>query len=374
MRSPSIPRRVLMTADTVGGVWTYALELARALGVEGVEVALATFGRLPTTDQRHEARTIPTVDLFESSFRLPWMEDPWDDLESAGYWLAEVTERVSPDLVHLNDPVYAALHWDIPAVAVGHSCVLSWWQSVWKAPAPASWDRYHREMARGLAAASAVVAPSTSMLNALRRHYGITGGTVIRNGRDASLFVAAPKEAFVFAAGRLWDVAKNLLALDEAAEQLPWPVYVAGELAAPGQAEEARARHLALLGSLSTQGVATWLARAGIYAFPARYEPFGLSVLEAALAECALVLGDIPSLRELWDGVAVFVDPTEPATLRRAIEALIDDTQLRQTLAMRARRRALTLTPRRMALEYLQLYSDLLSHRDRYAEEPACAL
>ncbi len=40
------------------------------------------------------------------------------------------------------------------------------------------------------------------------------------------------------------------------------------------------------------------------------YEPFGLSVLEAALSGCALVLGDIPSLRENWDGAADFAEPT----------------------------------------------------------------
>src|SRR5437868_5547300 len=39
---PHTVRRVLMTADTVGGVWSYALELSRALGKCGVEVGLAT--------------------------------------------------------------------------------------------------------------------------------------------------------------------------------------------------------------------------------------------------------------------------------------------------------------------------------------------
>ncbi|HYO60185.1 MAG TPA: glycosyltransferase family 1 protein, partial [Archangium sp.] len=33
-----------MTADTVGGVWTYALELCRALAGDGVQVELATLG------------------------------------------------------------------------------------------------------------------------------------------------------------------------------------------------------------------------------------------------------------------------------------------------------------------------------------------
>ena len=39
----------------------------------------------------------------------------------------------------------------------------------------------------------------------------------------------------------------------------------------------------------------------------ALYEPFGLAVLEAAQAGCALVLSDIPTFRELWDGAALFV-------------------------------------------------------------------
>ena len=41
-------RRILMTADTIGGVWSYALELAQGLVRHGVEVALATMGRVPS--------------------------------------------------------------------------------------------------------------------------------------------------------------------------------------------------------------------------------------------------------------------------------------------------------------------------------------
>jgi glycosyltransferase involved in cell wall biosynthesis len=97
-------------------------------------------------------------------------------------------------------------------------------------------------------------------------------------------------------------------------------------------------------------------------------------VLEAALAGCALVLSDIPTFRELWDGKAVFVELDDPATLRLAIEALIQDPHLRQTLAMRARRHALSLTPRRMALAYSRLYAELLTPRSAMQEARACAL
>jgi glycogen(starch) synthase len=137
MRSArSSPLRVLMTADTVGGVWTYAIDLARALGGEGVEVGLATMGAIPSPSQRREAKSIATLQLFESEFRLPWMEQPWEDVEAAGRWLTDLSARLMPDVIHLNEPVYADLPWSLPTVAVGHSCVLSWWQAVLGEKAP----------------------------------------------------------------------------------------------------------------------------------------------------------------------------------------------------------------------------------------------
>ena len=61
------PRRILMTTDAVGGVWTYALELARALEPHGVEIALACMGPRPTPAQRREVAGRPNVALHESA-------------------------------------------------------------------------------------------------------------------------------------------------------------------------------------------------------------------------------------------------------------------------------------------------------------------
>jgi glycogen synthase len=367
------PSRVLMTADTVGGVWTYAMELARALGAEGIEVSLATMGGPLNAEQRQEAHEVPTLQLHESRYRLPWMEQPWEDVKLAGDWLLDLAARLRPDVVHLNEPVYASLPWSAPSVAVAHSCVLSWWENVRRSAVPAEWRQYREEMRRGLAHASEVVAPSAWMLKTLQRNYGVLGGRVIANGRDAGDFAPAAKVPLVFAAGRLWDPAKNLLALEAVAEGLPWPVYVAGEPSHPDGNAGITASHLHLLGKLPSRTVATWLRSASVYAFPARYEPFGLSILEAALAGCTLVLGDIPTLRELWDGAAVFVSPEHPDTLRTALTGLIDDPELRQALSMRARKRALALTPGRMAKGYLGLYTELITQPSLRTEEPACA-
>jgi glycosyltransferase involved in cell wall biosynthesis len=299
------------------------------------------------------------------------MEEPWEDVRLARQWLLDLACHIQPDIAHLNEPVYASSRFGIPTVAVGHSCVLSWWQSVWNAPAPPEWMRYRREMSHGFRSADAVVAPSRSMLLELQRYYGVEHGFVIFNGRDATHLAPGAQEEFVFAAGRAWDAAKNLMALDNVAKGLAWPVYVAGEQQPPHGEASVQASHMKMLGCLGAQDVAQWLARASIYAFPARYEPFGLSVLEAALSGCALVLSDVPSLREQWNGKAVFVQVDDPSTLRLAIEALIYDPDLRYTLAMRARRHALSLTPRRMALAYKRVYSQLLSRQ--LPEEQACA-
>ncbi|MEA2725131.1 MAG: glycogen synthase [Gemmatimonadales bacterium] len=369
----STPGRVLITTDTLGGVWTYAIDLARALRDEGVEVALAAMGGPASAEQRADGRDAASLGFFEGDYRLPWMAEPWEEVAAAGCWLLELSSKISPDVVHFNEPVHAALAWERPTVAVGHSCVLSWWQAVLNEAAPASWNRYREAMIRGLLAADVVVAPSASMLQELGRYYGVKQGRVIPNGRDSSQLSPGLKQPLVFAAGRVWDRGKNLLALEEVASRLPWPVYIAGETRDPEGRQGSAATRVCLLGRLSQGQVAEWLAVSSIYAFPARYEPFGLSVVEAALAGCALVLSDLPTLRELWPGSAVFVPLDEPDALRQAIQGLIEDPHLRHTLAMRARRRALTLTPRRMARAYCQAYSDAIAHAALIPREYPCA-
>ena len=357
-----------MTADTVGGVWAYAVELARALAPGGVEIALATMGAPLSPEQSAEIAPLSHVSVFQSGYKLEWMEEPWDDVARAGDWLLDVERRVRPDVIHLNgDFAHGALPWRAPTLVAGHSCVLSWWEAVHGEAAPErEWCRYKREVARGLRAADAVAAPTAALGDALLRHYGPFHGDVriVPNARDAARFPPGPKEPFVLSAGRLWDAAKNVAALSAVAPGLPWPVCVAGEDRHP---DGGRARHdnVRLLGRLAPSDLAGWMARAAIYALPARYEPFGLSALEAGLAGCALVLGDIGSLREVWGAdAALFVPPDDPPALEAALRRLIADPALRAEMAARARGRALEFTPERMAAGYLEIYRRLAAGRE----------
>jgi glycogen(starch) synthase len=349
-----------MTTDTIGGVWTYALELSRGLAQHSLEVVLATMGRPLTQAQRQEAGRVSNLQIEESKYKLEWMYQPWSDVNRAGDWLLKLEERYRPDLAHLNSYSFGALPWRAPTLVVGHSCVLSWWQAVKGAPAPPEWTRYRQEVCRGLKLAGKVVAPSTAMLRALEQHYGPIGsGAVVPNGCDPAAFKPRCKEPFILAVGRLWDEAKNLTALQSVAPFLRWPVYVAGDNRHP-DGGAISVDNVRFLGTLPSTELAPWYGRAAIYALPARYEPFGLSALEAALSGCALVLGDIPSLRETWDGAALFVPPDDTGALRVALQVLASDRRNRTVLAARARRRALEYTPAGMTEGYLKVYAEIL--------------
>ena len=353
---------VLMTADAVGGVWTYAIDLSRELSARGIHVTLAVMGPPPSQAQHLEVARLRDVMLHVGPFRLEWMDDPWDDVAVAGDWLLDLERRSRADVVHLNGYCHAALPWQSPSVVVGHSCVRSWWRAVHGCNPPAAWDRYWHEVRRGLQSANAVITPSEAMLGALREHYGpLPRTSVIHNGRVRQPSPLS-KEALIFSAGRLWDPAKNISALDAAAPMVPWPIAVAGDRGADIRQIEPEGR-VRYLGRVAPVELQQWLARASIYAAPARYEPFGLSVLEAASAGCALVLGDIPSLRELWEDAALYVDPGDHVALAHALTTLADDVDRRTRLMDLARTRAAMFTPARMADAYCDLYTELLGER-----------
>jgi glycosyltransferase involved in cell wall biosynthesis len=355
-------KRILMTTDTVGGVWTFTLELARQLSKSGIQVVMATLGGLPNPGQTAEAESIPDLCLLSSDFKLEWMENPWDDVDESGRWLLRLEQEYRPDLVHLNSFGHGNLNWSCPVMLTAHSCVLSWWAAVRNEPAPPTWNRYKATVARALQAADVVTCPTTAMASELINYgdFAHSRAVVIPNGRDRTQFYRGPKEPFVITAGRLWDEAKNTAAVAKVAGTLPWPVYAAGGNNSP-RGESLHFPGVHLLGHLPTAELAHWLARASIFALPARYDPFGLAAVEAGLSGCALVLGDIPSQHEVWGDAALFVSPDDNVALQSSIRSLIDKPNLLAEMSERSCRRALTFDPAQTAALYLEAYRSALS-------------
>lgn len=354
-------QRVLMTADAVGGVWTYTIDLCRGLANYGVDVIVLSMGRLPSEQQMQEASDLPNVTLIAKDYRLEWMKGCEADLELSGDLLLALEQQFHPDIVHLNTYWHATLPLQAPRLLAAHSCVPSWWAACRGTPLPEEWANYVLWLNQAVAMADMVVGPSAAYLREFQRLHGpVSRWRLIRNGRDPSLFRTATKRNLVLAAGRLWDEAKNISAVCDAAGGLEVPVLVAGDETGP-HGECAPHSNVEFLGRLTPDELATKLAVASIFVSPARYEPFGLTILEAALSSCALILGDISSLRELWDGAALFVDPCDAGELRSALRNLCENPGLAADLGARANARAGRYSLEKMAQSYHQTYCALLS-------------
>ncbi|HEY0938678.1 MAG TPA: glycosyltransferase family 4 protein [Steroidobacter sp.] len=367
--------KVLMTADAVGGVWSYAMTLCASLQSHGVDVTLATLGPRPTAEQARTAAALNNVRLFESDYRLEWMPEGWKDQDAAGQWLLQLADAEAADVVHVNGYSLAALRWRRPTVCVAHSCVSSWWRAVHGVAPSIKWQAYRCGVVAGLNSADQVVAPTQAFLAELKGCYqggwqGSWSARVIYNGMasDNDAADTGRRRPIVFACGRPWDAAKNMGVLDEAARELPWPVYLAGDLRGPDGSRFASSS-LRALGSLPGNEVVSWLRQGSIFVHPALYEPFGLAVAEAAASGCALVLADIPTLRELWDGAAEFFDPRDARELSVAVNALIADPMRRRELGIAARQRAAGYSARAMAGRYCELYKTLIGASQRRLED-----
>ncbi|ABF42265.1 glycosyl transferase, group 1 [Candidatus Koribacter versatilis Ellin345] len=360
---------VLVTADTIGGVWTYARELVTGLVRRGVRVTLVSFGEIPSPAQTEWLDTVRSVDFRATAFRLEWMQEARDDIDASSEYLHAIIDEVRPDVLHLNQFAYGALKVDIPKIVVAHSDVVSWWASVkGEVPNEIPWMAWYRDVVQsGLEQATTVVAPSRWMLDNVERYYcEPRASSVIYNGRSPLLFNPhVSKEAGIVSVGRLWDSGKQVSLLLHGVARMP--ITIAGTEQHPDEVfregspfafiDRTRVR---VIGHQSEGQLRHIYSRASIYAATSRYEPFGLAPLEAALSRCALVANDIPSFREIWGESACYFDSNDAASLFDALNRMAGNRDLRLTFANLAYNRARQyFNADRMVDEYLALYRKL---------------
>ncbi|MCT7377414.1 glycosyltransferase family 4 protein [Chelativorans sp. EGI FJ00035] len=348
-----------MTVDAVGGVWRYAMGLARALAPYGVSIVFVGLGPAPTAEQRAEAQVLG---------ELVWLDVPLDwtcrqeaELDVLPELLRHLADEHQIDLVHLNLPSQACdLKIDVPTLVVSHSCLPTWWRTMRRAPLPDEWQWHLARNKSGFERADGIVAPSRSHARSLEKCYGELPGLAVVPNALAVAPEPGPKEEFAFAAARWWDESKNGEILDIAARQESWPLLMAGPLSSP-DGQHFMPEHAYYCGELSNREVLEHMQRAAVVVSPSLYEPFGLVALEAAHAGCALVLSDIPTYRELWADAALFFDPNDAASLAAALERLAADKALQRDLAMQASERAGHFTPKAQAEAMMALYRSMFA-------------
>ena len=356
--------KVLITADAVGGVWTYVMDLALTLPALGVEPVVAVLGPAPSTGARGDAAGLA---LIETGLALDWLAEDAATVHTAGRRLAELAGDTGCALLHLNSPALAAdVAMPVPVVALSHSCLATWWAAVETGPVPEDFRWRSALHGKGLRAAAVAAAPSRSHADATAAAYGLPAVTTVWNGRSPLPSPAAGAADLAFTAGRLWDRGKDAATFDRAAALAVTPFAAAGPLTGPGGETQTLAAAEAL-GVLPAAGLAARLAARPVFVSTARYEPFGLAVLEAAKAGCALVLSDIPTFRELWSDAAMFVAPGDAPGFARAVDALVADPGARAAAGERARAAAARFTVAAMAEGTAALYTAAFSKGARAA-------
>ena len=359
---------ILVTADAVGGVWTYARELVSGLAGRGIRVTLVSFGEIPSPSQMDWMKALPNLDFYPTAFKLEWMRDTEDDLARSAEYLQKLVRELKPDLLHLNQFYYGALSCDVPRIVVAHSDVVSWWLAVHGEEPPASdWMRWYRSIVtRGLQCATVVIAPSHWMLEQISRHYvEPKSGSVIYNGRTPTLFHPyLKKDKLIVTVGRQWDRAKNAALLLQ--QPMPAPICIIGcdrhpESKASAFSGNGFGSAVQFKPQQDEKQLSWLLAKSSIYAATSCYEPFGLAPVEAAFSGCAIVANDIPSFRELWDDAALFFHNNDSASLREMLSQLSSDRELRECFARLACERAnQRFNATRMVDEYINLYGSLV--------------
>ena len=362
---------VLITADTLGGVWNYARELVNGLSQRGIRITLVSFGEIPSAEQTSWMEALGKFDYHPTGFKLEWMRDSAEDLAHSAEYLQRLIDEVQPDVLHFNQYFYGALDSSVPKIVCAHSDVVGWWQAVRGCDPPSSaWiDEYRQLTFSGLQGADAVVAPSQWMLESLAENYlEPSDGRVIYNGRTPTLFNPhMSKDDMVMSVGRIWDAGKQVTLL--AQQELPCETFLVGSAQGPDgdsqlsffESAGERKVNIHFKGTQSETQLRQLYGRCSIYAATSRYEPFGLAPLEAALSRCALVANDIPSLREIWGDSAMYFKANDAHSLGVAIRSLLGDPDLRREYANRALRHAQeNYNAARMTDGYLDLYRALI--------------
>jgi glycosyltransferase involved in cell wall biosynthesis len=95
--------------------------------------------------------------------------------------------------------------------------------------------------------------------------------------------------------------------------------------------------HVRLLGFVSEATLAECYAAADAAVFLSEYEGFGLPALEAAARGVPLVVSRRPALGEIFGEAALLVEPRDVGAIAGALDRLLREEALRQSLASRGR-------------------------------------
>lgn len=392
-----------------GGQTLYVLQLARALGKKNIKVDIITrqFDNQPEEEQVFENVKIIRIPCGPKTFvqKEKMYEHMHEFTENIMHHMQK--KRKEYDIIHSHywDGGYAgnllSKMLDIPHVHTPHSLgklKKVEMQSVEEVPLSKlkPMYRYHVRIAieqQILNKAKAVVVICETSRIQILQHYMIDFEKlkVIYPGVDTNIFTpeknAADKQVnlhqnAILAVCRLVPakgVDRLIDALYTIKNKIPFHLYIGGDLVEYGKSDEEiettnrlqelikkykMEKQITFLGILPHDTLLpAYYRAASVFVLPARYEPFGLTTLEAMASGTPPIVTTVAGSREvIVDGVnGLLVDTHDRKELAESILKLLNDSKLNKNMSQNA---ALTVKENyswdKVVIKFIDLYKSLM--------------
>jgi phosphatidylinositol alpha-mannosyltransferase len=342
-----------------GGVQQQVLDIGRLLAVAGEKVTIIGPGAAAVADDAYRVAEVGRVRPVRANGSVVPL--------ALGFSIARLIRDAAADIdvLHVHEPLMpvvgpAALRAGRPVVATFHASPPAWMAVAYRA-GPPRWLRRRWFKRSVLTAVSAAAARGPRWLGPVE---------IIPNGVDiASYEVQVPKIAGRVAFLGRDEPRKGLSVLKEA-----WPHVLSNHpgavLAVIGadspDPDSHRVSNVEYMGRVDEAEKRRLLGQASIMVAPNRRgESFGLVVVEAMAAGCAVVASDIPAFRAVAGGAAELVPPGNPADLANAISRLLSDPSAIEALARAGRNRTRDFDWSRVLPQYRACYQRAIDMGER---------
>lgn len=349
------------------GVGRYSTGLTRALGARSdLEIVQIV--------ARGEAAPVSTAEA------VPAAEHPFS--VAGARELGRILTAAHPDVTHClhfptpwpaHGPLVVTLHDLSPLLVPGLM------------PSPLRRAVYREMNRRAVRIADAIVCPSTHTARDVESRFGAARAKTRVTLEAADDFAAGPRVAltgdlarataspYVFSMGSIRphkDLPTLFAAFAQIAGRHPdlrLLLAGAGERgyieSVLGSAPRDVRDRIAFTGRVSDAELRTLYAGAAVFAFPSRYEGFGLPPLEAMALGAPVVVSDAASLPEVVGEAAQVVEPGDVAGFASAIERVLTDPAHRDTLIAAGHERAAQLTWATVAQATADVYREVAGAR-----------